>query len=106
MPVKVTTSVPISIESAATTIRFVVPITSKVLPVLVKPAPAVICPAPENCTKVRAVVPRVTVPSFVRIQPESALVVPSSTKVNIPPVTLAFVSASVALVHAPPETTR
>ena len=36
---------------------------------------------------VRAVVPRVIVPSVVRTQPESAFDVPSSTKVNAPEVT-------------------
>jgi len=58
-----------------------------VLPVLVKPAPAAICPAPENCSNVMFVVPSVGVPLCVATYPLSAFAVPSSTKVNAPPVT-------------------
>ena len=58
-----------STESAATVIRFAVPITSSVAPVLVIPAPAVIEPAPENCAQGMAVVFSVPPVSAVRPSP-------------------------------------
>ena len=87
---------------------FAVPTTSIVLPVFVKPAPAEIWPAPENCSKVILVVPSVGVPFVVRTKPLSAFAVPSSTKVNAPPVSSEAASASGVLVRtnaAEPEPT-
>ena len=72
----------------------------KELPDNDRPVPLVYVPAPENCVKVNAVDPRVTV-GFVNTHPEEALIEPCSTNVNNPDVTLADVLASVALVGAP-----
>ena len=82
----------ISIEVSST-------FTEIVLPDLANPTPATTCPAPENCVKVRPSVPSVADPvTFDKTKPASALVEPSSTKVNSPPVTSALESASSALV--------
>ena len=58
-----------------------------VSPVLAIPSPAVIWPAPLNCVNTNAVVPTLIVPLFVKTNPLSPLVVPSSIKVNEPGVT-------------------
>ena len=91
--------------SAFTVILSAVPTASIVFPDFVKPAPAVTWPAPENCAKVSAVVPRVIVSFVERTQPLSAFTVPSATKVNIPLVTSAEVSASVEREATPVATT-
>jgi len=75
-------------------------LTEIVLPALPSPVPAVTLPAPENCVNVNVSVPRVAEPvTFERTKPASALVEPSSIKVNSPPVTSALESASSALVN-------
>ena len=74
---------------------------SRVFPVLSNPVPATICPRPVNCVKTSAVVPIVTVPLFVSVNPESAFAVPCSTNTAKFAVTSAPVSASVERSGAP-----
>ena len=71
----------ISIEAPSTA-------TSSVFPVFVSAAPAVICPAPENCVNETAVVPTVIGSFVVQTKPLSARVVPSSTNVNAPDISV------------------
>ena len=79
------------------------PTTFIVFPDFVRPSPAVICPAPENCDTVncvlllRVALVNVGVPLCVNTYPLSALV-PSSTKVKVPPVSSDATFASDALV--------
>ena len=55
------------------------------LPLLLIAAPAVIWPAPENCEKVSEAVATTSDPAlFVHTHPDSALVVPCSTKQKAP----------------------
>ena len=70
-------------------------------PDLLKPVPAVICPAPLNWVNDKSVVPNVIVSLVVNTNPLSALVVPSSTNINIPAVTSEEIFASLARVGAP-----
>ena len=71
------------------------------LPTLVRPWPLVKAAAPANCEKAIAVEPNCIGPrlvvSLVQTQAESLYVVPSSTNVNVPPVSSVLSSVSVAL---------
>ena len=77
------------------------PTAFSVLPDFVKPVPAVIWPEPENCVKVRSVVPTVISSLVVNVKPLSPFTVPSSTKKKAPAVTSESASKSAALVGAP-----
>ena len=72
----------------------------RVLPSLSIPFPAVICPAPENWENSIEFVP-MFISSEVTTKPESAFVVPLSTKENEPDVTFVFELKSVALSQEP-----
>src|SRR5210317_222711 len=80
-------------------------LTSSVSPFLLKPFPAIKVPEAENNVKFNPVVPTVIVPSVVSTKPVSELTEPCSTNVNIPEVTSASASASVALVQKDDATT-
>ena len=93
-------------------VRFCVPVNvatvlsiATVFPVIEIPVPAASCPAPENCVKVSAVVPTVTVPFVVNTQPLLSFAVPSSTKAKAPGVIFAAELKSDARDHAPAATT-
>lgn len=75
-------------------------VSENAVPVSVKPVEAVYDPAPENCDQGNAVVPSVPPAFAVQTNPQSALTVPVSIKVNAE-VSSPQVSASVVRVHAP-----
>ena len=91
----------VCVPSSVTTVESI----SRVFPVLSNPVPAVICPRPVNCVKVSAVVPIVTAPLFVNVNPESAFTVPSSTNTAKFEVSSAARSASVERSGAPDDLT-
>ena len=73
--------------STASLVISVLPATTLTLivfPLWEIPSPAVNEPAPENCVQAIADEPTVMVPFVDKTKPLSELVVPSSTKVNVP----------------------
>src|SRR3989338_10088653 len=94
----------ISMASAVTEMRLVVPTALNVLPLLVRPSPAVVSAEPENCVKVREDVSSVMGLGVMSDQPVLAYAVPSVTKAYMPDTTSEFWSASVERLHAPAAT--
>ena len=76
--------------------------TFNVFPDLLIPSPDIIWPAPENWVKLIEVVPKEIVSVFVHTNPKLAWIVPFSTNVKAPLISV-LLSKSLVLVQLPPS---